>query len=83
MCVVLRAVETYDELQAARNSKLFRTDPQRFLVQEYVKAYPIDSAEPFNRAERASVRRLYSLLNKDFDVTGINNKAVSTLCGGL
>lgn len=78
VCSVLcRAIEFQNTLEAARSSQLFRTNPQRYLALSFVKAFPIDAASPFNIGEHPAVRDFLSLMRKNFDVSALNNKAVS------
>lgn len=75
--VICRAIEVQNELEEARNSQLFRTNPQRYLALRFVKAFNIDVAAPFNIGEHPAVRDFLSLMRKNFDVSALNNKGVS------
>lgn len=68
-----------DKLETARGSNLFRTDPDRFLALEFVKAFPIHAASPFSLAEAAPVRRFLSLMRESFNVESLNSEAVSSI----
>ena len=74
-----RAAAVSDDLETARESNLFRTDPDRFLALEFVKAFPVHAASPFSLAEAEPVRRFFSLMRKNFNVGCLNNKAVSIM----
>ena len=72
-----RAAAVPDDLETVRESNLFRTDPDRFLSLEFVKAFPVHAASPFSLGEAEPVRRFCSLMRKKFNVGCFNNKAVS------
>ena len=50
-------VEAVSDLETAREGNLFRSDPDRFLVLEFVKAFPVHSASPFSLVDAEPVRR--------------------------
>lgn len=72
-----RANGVVDDFEALRQTQLWKADHGRYLALEYVKAFPIDAASPFDLAERASVRQFLALMNKGFDVTRLNSTGVS------
>ncbi len=75
-----RSEKAADELECVRQSQLWRTDQQRFLALEYVKAIIIDAAVPFNLVEHPRLSRFLSLMNPQFNVSGLNSKAVRMEC---
>ena len=46
-----RAAAVSDDFETARECNLFRTDPDRFLALEFVKAFPVHAASPFSLGE--------------------------------
>ena len=54
-----RAVVMSDDLEIARESNLFRADPDRFLALDYVKAFPVYAAAAVSLAESEPVGRCW------------------------
>ena len=73
-----RAAAVSDDLETARESNVFRTDPDRFLALGF-KAFPVHAASPFSLGEDEPVRRFGSLMRQKFIVGCLNNKAVSIM----
>ena len=46
---ILRAFS--DDLETARESNLFKTNPDRFLAVEFVQGFPVHAAYPFSLAK--------------------------------
>ena len=70
-----RAAAVSDDLETARESNVFRTDPDRFLALAFVKAFPVHNDSPFILGEAKSLRRFCSLMRQNFIVRCLN-KAV-------
>ena len=70
-----RAAAVSDDLETARESNVFRTDPDRFLALGFVKAFPVHNDSPFILGEAKSLRRFCSLMRQNFIVRCLN-KAV-------
>ena len=46
-----RAAAFSDDLETARESNLFKTNPDRFLAVEFVQGFPVHAAYPFSLAK--------------------------------
>lgn len=75
--VMCRTIGVHNDPEIARNSSLFRINPQRCLALRFVKEFPIDAASPFNLGEHPTVRDFLSLNLKSVDITAVENEAGS------
>ena len=74
-----RAAAVSGDIETARESNLFRTDPNCFLALDFVKAFPVHAASPFSLGSAENIGRFCSLMRKDFNVGCLNSDAVSVM----